>query len=1419
MRKFDMPAVERYARAHQRRQRWRKIVTFLAAVVVFCTTYILILPAITMEKQCNIPEHTHDSSCYETLTQTGLLCTALRHQHTKDCLDADGSYVCRKADFLLHTHVVACYNAHGDLVCSLPEIAGHIHDASCYESNPEGLQTPVCTQEQIVAHTHTDHCYGKDGCLVCPLPEVLTHQHGDSCFSFQTSQRLICQMQEHTHSDACVGASSDSYVQQFVYEDEQLVLTLNAIGSAPLPGNAQLHVSDVSEMQYQLLQDMISGQNGNGQWIVRDLCLTQDGVPIDTDAYTMTAKIQVKASVFQQLGTAVDDLDDVDLALEVVCWQVDDNVGLKPMDNALFAMDDSAPALTGDVESGTLVLLAGTTENPHYTVQYYANIWRAKASSKGTLLTIFDTRGGKLPQNNDPSSQTTVQIPLVQVSGLNTSKNYGQSTPLYKIDTKEVLTQLYTSESFDYIKAPNTTYVDKLPDSSGYHLSKVWVLTGTDPTSTDPDDWAVYDAADIHFTNRQEFAESNKGNNVIWISSDSVIRLVYAATQNSFSTSAVFYDYDISSGQNASDNWLTGTSGINSPENYGTSANGLTTWNSYRDALAFGNANTGTGMANYLFDGGYLNKRHQSNTLGCTFGLVTRLKDGKIVYNDYLIVPNLFNDGSATGKTTYEDSTLVFKRVGDTYTLSSATAAGLGTISDLEYFFNPSPNSSTVHSHIFTNNFWPMDAATNKTDTVFGGTGTLNRADRKYYGYASSDGITGKWTSESTAFPISDDGNDHNSYFGMQYSVQFNLTADYVGPLDYTFFGDDDMWVFLDDTLICDIGGIHSSVGEYVDLWDYLDQGDAGVHTLTFFYTERGASGSTCYMSFTLPSVTGVNIEQKTSDLTIEKEVVGDSDPNKEFPFQVRFFDQNGDPIMDDYVYDRYSAEGTLLSSDLIICNGATFQLKDGEYVKIKHLPYGLRYTVTELSADGYTVVNTVNGVVQSGSTATGTIIMDVHSRVVFINTTNRVSMTIQKQNPAGAALTGAVFRLKDASGNLLRFLPNADVSYQVLSDVNEFITEGQQYYLALRDSPGYVLGIDGSGNGAGAVLRPIDSDSALALTITRNADGSYCFRYNDGSAEHYLDLDGGGLSNGTAVQFWSGSVPTDNDNQKWFLLLNSDGSLTIKPRNAVLNKSDAVLDLTSSTITDGTKLQIWRSNQTSAQKWILLPVNEGSTVTPVTDLTVNSTGQLNIIGLLPGTYSLSEIQAPSHCVGFTSDVQFHVAADGTLTLIDTGGQTVSVDENNQTLLRVTNDYVSQKLTLTKKVEVATTSQKFRFLIHYTPIGCNEEKTISVELGHNESASISIPYGALVSIEEVEHDGFALSFRNEDTLLDAPDGIYTLTMTADIAITAVNTAGYQLPATGGHGSTLYTAGGFTLLLAALFLLYNHYFRRKEGRSS
>ena len=49
MKQDALQGAEKYTKAHQRKKRWYRVVTGLACVVVFCTVYALILPAITLE--------------------------------------------------------------------------------------------------------------------------------------------------------------------------------------------------------------------------------------------------------------------------------------------------------------------------------------------------------------------------------------------------------------------------------------------------------------------------------------------------------------------------------------------------------------------------------------------------------------------------------------------------------------------------------------------------------------------------------------------------------------------------------------------------------------------------------------------------------------------------------------------------------------------------------------------------------------------------------------------------------------------------------------------------------------------------------------------------------------------------------------------------------------------------------------------------------------------------------------------------------------------------------------------------------------------------------------------------------------------------------------------------------------------------
>ena len=50
----------------RRKRLWKRILSVMMCLVVFCTTYALILPAITKETEtfCGIEAHTHTAACY-----------------------------------------------------------------------------------------------------------------------------------------------------------------------------------------------------------------------------------------------------------------------------------------------------------------------------------------------------------------------------------------------------------------------------------------------------------------------------------------------------------------------------------------------------------------------------------------------------------------------------------------------------------------------------------------------------------------------------------------------------------------------------------------------------------------------------------------------------------------------------------------------------------------------------------------------------------------------------------------------------------------------------------------------------------------------------------------------------------------------------------------------------------------------------------------------------------------------------------------------------------------------------------------------------------------------------------------------------------------------------------------------------------
>ncbi len=399
------------------------------------------------------------------------------------------------------------------------------------------------------------------------------------------------------------------------------------------------------------------------------------------------------------------------------------------------------------------------------------------------------------------------------------------------------------------------------------------------------------------------------GTYTILIQKGTVIRLVYDIVVGDLKVNANFFDYDISEGTN----YETGTigfpgRGINIHSNYVGRGGSV--------KYAFGNANTGTGLGKTQFlsacNNGYgyltFNSYNNCNRYGLTYDLVEGLKYGTDglpvpVWNSKVSAPDLFSSKNIPGKTAYvktgkKNSTyynLVFKRNGGTVILSSVQqnkvdskgkVATTTSITNLDKFRNTyvDKEGNPIGKTIYGNSFWPMDTApsagTKGHDPLFGDT------DKPIN--ITSDVETEKNNSLSEFnFPPSDDSLNHNSYFGMSYSIDFRLMPGYIAPLNYWFYGDDDMWVFLqkldtkgnpvgEASLIADIGGVHSSTGIYVNLWDWMKpvtyydangkENKPEDYRITVFYTERGASGSSSYMSFKLP--TGFDSIQNNSTNT-----------------------------------------------------------------------------------------------------------------------------------------------------------------------------------------------------------------------------------------------------------------------------------------------------------------------------------------------------------------------------------------------------------------------------------------------------------------------------------------------------------------------------------------------------------------------
>jgi len=94
---------------------------------------------------------------------------------------------------------------------------------------------------------------------------------------------------------------------------------------------------------------------------------------------------------------------------------------------------------------------------------------------------------------------------------------------------------------------------------------------------------------------------------------------------------------------------------------------------------------------------------------------------------------------------------------------------------------------------------------------------------------------------------------DRNFHFTFELSAEFQYDAD--AEQIFRYDGDDDVFVFVDNKLALDLGGVHGSISQYVD-FKRMGLTDGETYTLNFFFAERHRTQSNFRLVTNIPLVT-----------------------------------------------------------------------------------------------------------------------------------------------------------------------------------------------------------------------------------------------------------------------------------------------------------------------------------------------------------------------------------------------------------------------------------------------------------------------------------------------------------------------------------------------------------------------------------
>lgn len=641
------------------------------------------------------------------------------------------------------------------------------------------------------------------------------------------------------------------------------------------------------------------------------------------------------------------------------------------------------------------------------------------------------------------------------------------------------------------------------------------------------------------------------------------------------------------------------------------------------------------------------------------------------------------------------------------------------------------------------------------------GTTSLSGTPNQYYDFLpfnyTGGQVIGTFRDDGGAYNL--ESKDVDYWFGMRMDVDFYQSKD--GMLNgeemvFSFTGDDDIWVFIDDVLVLDLGGTHGSVTGTINfatgnIEQHLDwEGNLGVenvtsfpttikkcydeaggapnggwngnifadytkHKLSFFYLERGTSVATCAIDFNLPTLPEKSLKvSKTlqADNDAYTDAVKQLENTMEYKFRVVKADASGNPTDKLLIEkgDSYTVSGAGVNEIRTVGEYGYFTLKAGQTAEFTNM---LNRFDTNESVKKY-VVQEVLPTNQTGQ----------YSNVSYENIIIGNNQTTDTCTPVNNLVAGSTVYNS----------PTLDVEYENLVNY----------------------------------VNKVDAANFCTLKITKNNVGAPPFDRE----YYYMKI----LLGPNADSLMPIPVGTTYNV--------SGESKTVRKEGIIQLKADETAEIKLLSGTCYSVVEVANEGGTpltgsEGYTPTYLP-NSNGTVTSVAskvDITVTNKFQ---------TGNLELTKKVNHTSGGSTDGEFEF----------------ELKFKAGTSWRNSNYTVSYTNTTNPGRTHQDTTLSFTPRENYW--------CATVKLYHGEKVTITgLPATALVEISEINSDGYSIGWTIDNT------PFYTKTVNVTInsntaSVVCTNTTGYELPETGGGGTVAYIAIGFLILTgAALLLLHLH----------